>query len=158
MNIKNNSHGKLYRETAGIILKCGEEILLCKAVTGNWAMPQGGIKSYETPIEAAKRELKEEVNVDSDCGHWLGPTPWMILILPPERRQSRRYRKLIGQKYIWFICECAQKPTIVLNTREFRSQFMWTNSETILRLSGFKQRIYAKAFEYFGLARKSKKS
>lgn len=148
MNIQQQEK-KLYRETAGIILQFKDQILLCKTILGHWAMPQGGIKSYETPLEAAKRELKEEVDVDSNLGQWSEASPWMILILPPENRKSRRYRRFIGQKYIWFVCKCEEKPNIFLNTKEFKPRFMWCSPEKIIKLSGAKCRIYVEAFKHF---------
>lgn len=143
---------KLYRATAGIILMHDDHILLCKAVGGYWTMPQGGIKSYETPIEAAKRELKEEVDVDSSAGVWSEESPWRVVILPPEKRQSRRYKRLIGQKYKWFVCKCTERPTVSLNIREFRRQFIWTTPSRIIKMSASKAKIYEDAFKYFGIA------
>ena len=92
MNIQQQEK-KLYRETAGIILQFKDQILLCKTILGHWAMPQGGIKSYETPLEAAKRELKEEVDVDSNLGQWSEASPWMFQLKNREK-QSYPWRSI----------------------------------------------------------------
>jgi len=56
------------RNVAGILQNSRGEILVCERVdTPNaWQFPQGGIDSGETPEEALRRELEEEISVTSD--------------------------------------------------------------------------------------------
>ena len=54
-------------ESAGIIVKVNNKILLCKRSEssnygGYWSPPMGGIEKGESPLEAAVREFKEETN------------------------------------------------------------------------------------------------
>jgi len=55
-------------ESAGIIVKVNDEILLCKRSEsvnhgGYWSPPMGGVEKGESPAEAAVREFKEETNI-----------------------------------------------------------------------------------------------
>lgn len=44
-----------------------QEVLLCRRPDdGLWNLPGGGVEDGESPIEAAIREVKEEVNLDID--------------------------------------------------------------------------------------------
>lgn len=47
------------------VVQCGEEMLLIRNSYGEsgWTFPGGGVESGETPEQAARRELKEEVNI-----------------------------------------------------------------------------------------------
>ena len=56
-------------ESAGIIVKVNNKILLCKRSEssnygGYWSPPMGGIEKGESPLEAAVREFKEETNIN----------------------------------------------------------------------------------------------
>lgn len=56
------------KKYAGVLVKYDNEFLLCKRnknqhLGGFWSIPAGGIESFETPIEAAVREFKEETNI-----------------------------------------------------------------------------------------------
>ena len=54
-----------FRPNVGIIL-CNEEnqvLWAQRAQHDSWQFPQGGIKSHETPEQAAYRELTEEVGL-----------------------------------------------------------------------------------------------
>jgi putative (di)nucleoside polyphosphate hydrolase len=67
----------------------------------SWQMPQGGIDAGEAPIEAARRELWEETNVQSV--ELVAELPeWQSYDLPEEARGrwAGRYR---GQTQKWFL-------------------------------------------------------
>lgn len=53
---------------AGIIVKCKDEVLLCKrnnegSLPGVWSIPAGKLKKTESAVLGAKREFFEETNI-----------------------------------------------------------------------------------------------
>lgn len=67
-----------------------------------WQMPQGGIDHGETAVEAAYRELKEEIGTDQ-ADLLAESRDWFTYDLPPEiaaRIWKGRYR---GQCQKWFL-------------------------------------------------------
>ena len=57
-----------FRKSAGVIIKHGDEVLLCKrspeeTLPNIWSIPAGGIESGESPGQAAIREVFEETNI-----------------------------------------------------------------------------------------------
>ena len=54
------------RRRAGVIVWSGDEILLIQRIKGDrqyWVIPGGGIDEGETSLEAACRELREELEL-----------------------------------------------------------------------------------------------
>ena len=49
--------------TAGILIKCKNEYMLCQRASGKYSIPKGHIQQGETPIEGALRELEEETAI-----------------------------------------------------------------------------------------------
>ena len=47
-----------------IIINDKEEVLLVRHNKGHWDFPKGHVESGETEVETAKREVKEETNID----------------------------------------------------------------------------------------------
>lgn len=67
-----------------------------------WQMPQGGIDADETPLEAAKREMIEEIGTDK-AEFIAESVDWYTYELPPDLIGviwGGRYR---GQKQKWFV-------------------------------------------------------
>ena len=64
-------------------------------------MPQGGIDEGETPLDAAFREMEEEIGTRKASLVYESPN-WYYYDLPPELRHlwGGRYR---GQKQKWFL-------------------------------------------------------
>jgi ADP-ribose pyrophosphatase YjhB (NUDIX family) len=62
---------KEVKRYSGVIVKCGEEVLLCKrnandTLPGQWSVPCGHLKKNEHPMDGVKREFKEETDCTLD--------------------------------------------------------------------------------------------
>jgi len=67
----------------------------------NWQMPQGGIDKGETPREAARRELREEVGTDR--AEFLAETKGWLSYDVPQPVAARLWRgRYRGQRQKWF--------------------------------------------------------
>ena len=95
-----------YRPGVGIMLlnRAGEVFVgrrIDMPTMPAWQMPQGGIDPGETPLDAALRELKEEIGTDKV--QLLGESQgWLRYDLPAELSRGiwgGRYR---GQRQKWF--------------------------------------------------------
>ena len=59
---------KNMKRYAGILVKCGDEVLLCKRnnngdLPGQWSIPCGHLEEDESPKEGSMREFYEETNL-----------------------------------------------------------------------------------------------
>lgn len=95
-----------YRSAVGVmLLNCTGEVFVARRIDfpmlPAWQMPQGGIDPGETPMQAALRELKEEIGTDK--AEILGESSrWLKYDLPAELAGGvwgGRYR---GQRQKWF--------------------------------------------------------
>lgn len=62
---------KEVKRYSGVIVKCGDEVLLCKRnatgdLPGQWSIPCGHLEKGEHPMDGIKREFKEETNYTLD--------------------------------------------------------------------------------------------
>ena len=62
---------KEVKRYSGVIVKCGNEVLLCKRnatgeLPGQWSIPCGHLEKGEHPMDGVKREFKEETNYTLD--------------------------------------------------------------------------------------------
>jgi ADP-ribose pyrophosphatase YjhB (NUDIX family) len=62
---------KEVKRYSGVIVKCGDEVLLCKrnatgTLPGQWSIPCGHLEKGEHPMIGVKREFEEETNYTLD--------------------------------------------------------------------------------------------
>jgi putative (di)nucleoside polyphosphate hydrolase len=98
--------GTLYRLSVGVmLLNAAGKVFVARRIDmptmPAWQMPQGGIDPGESPLQAARRELKEEIGTDE--AELLGESGgWLQYDLPADLAHGvwgGRYR---GQRQKWF--------------------------------------------------------
>jgi len=95
-----------YRPAVGImLLNRGGEVFVARRidmpVMPAWQMPQGGIDPGESPLQAALRELKEEIGTDK--AELLGESrSWLKYDLPAELTRGMWGGRYRGQRQKWF--------------------------------------------------------
>jgi ADP-ribose pyrophosphatase YjhB (NUDIX family) len=62
---------KEVKRYSGVIVKCGDKVLLCKrnatgTLPGQWSIPCGHLEKGEHPMDGVKREFKEETDYTLD--------------------------------------------------------------------------------------------
>ena len=53
-----------YEKSCGAVVFNGDKVLVIQQVKGHWGFPKGHVEPGETEVETAKREIKEETNLD----------------------------------------------------------------------------------------------
>jgi putative (di)nucleoside polyphosphate hydrolase len=109
-----------------------------------WQMPQGGIDEGETPLEAAFREMKEEIGTDQ--AEVLGETSdWLQYDLPADLVGKVWKGRFRGQRQKWFALRFTGRDCdIDIRTAhpEF-SDWRWTRIDQLLDvIVPFKRDLY----------------
>ena len=150
-----------YRPGVGIMLldKLGRVLVAQRLDMPSeaWQMPQGGIDKHEEPLEAARREMKEEIGTDKAVLE-AESRGWHHYDLPPDladRIWKGRYR---GQRQKWFAFRFRGKNKdidIATKHPEF-SRWRWAEMRELPDLIvPFKRQLYATLIEEFAhLAKK----
>jgi len=99
----------LFRPNVGLALFHGDgSVFLGKRLKApppfEWQMPQGGIDDGESPLDAAYRELHEEVGIVAARVRLLEETSdWLSYVLPDNVREAMKHKgPYIGQRQKWF--------------------------------------------------------
>lgn len=146
-----------YRLGVGVLLlNKSDEVLLGlrkDSITGtSWQMPQGGMNDGETPLEAALRELDEEigtVNVEFVAES----EDWYSYEIPHAIASKLWEGKYIGQKQKWFLMRfLGTDSEINVNTHdpEF-SDWKWSDLNSVEGYAvDFKKTLYKTVIAEFG--------
>ena len=150
------SEKKSYRKNvAAVILsprypqKCEFFIAHRTDIKNAWQFPQGGIDEGETPQDALKRELLEEIGCNDV--EILGEFPeWITYDFPPTAR-GKCY-PFDGQTQKYFLVRLKENAHIDLNAfeiPEFKEYEFVAYEELFSRVTYFKRRVYKRVIDYF---------
>lgn len=151
----------IYRKNAAIVV-CNNQgkVLVCQRTDSSdqqksWQFPQGGIEDGETPLEAARRELKEETALTKV--ELLAEYP-----LPLRYRFSdeviEKFKKLgrhnVGQEQYWFLFLYTGSDAAIdfkTNPQEIEfKDFAWVDiMQAPDMVIEFKHEVYEKICAYF---------
>jgi putative (di)nucleoside polyphosphate hydrolase len=121
-------------------------------IAESWQMPQGGIDKGETPVEAAFRELKEEIGTNK--GVILRELDeWLFYDLPDHLIGVALHGKFRGQKQRWLAMRFTGEDTdidIATAEPEF-SEWRWLAIDELPNMIvPFKRDVYARVISAFG--------
>jgi len=98
-----------FRANVGIVIANGAgDVLWAKRVQAgdSWQFPQGGLNHGELPVDAAYRELFEEVGLESHQVNLIAQTRgWLSYRIPEHLIRKRQKPRCIGQKQRWFLMQ-----------------------------------------------------
>lgn len=143
-----------YRKNVGIIV-CNDQnqvLWARRSRHDGWQFPQGGIEPEESAMDAAYRELHEEIGLEPGDVELLGATDkWLRYDVPyaPKPHYYRRQRGFRGQKQRWFLFRLLAEETCVrLDLSENPEFDYWTWVDywrPVQQIVQFKRSVYRRA-------------
>lgn len=154
-----------YRKNAAVIVTDGNgRVLLCERedLPGAVQTVQGGIDDGETALEAARRELHEEIGLSDGEFRIVASLPdpyrydWPKEVLA-RLRPTDAFTKFAGQEQYFFLAEAPSDASFRLDghAREFRRVWWGAPRELVDGAWEYKRPILQAALERFGLLEKN---
>jgi len=147
---------KSYRpNVAAVILssrypdKCEFFVAHRSDIKNAWQFPQGGIDEGETPREALKRELLEEIGCDNV--EVLGEYPEWISYEFPKVSRGKTY-PFDGQTQKYFLVRLKEGASIDLDAYdvpEFIEHEFVAYEDLFKKVTYFKRKVYRRVIDYF---------
>ena len=149
-----DSAPKGYRPNVGLMLiGPGRRVFVGKRFDSDeaWQMPQGGIDRGETPVEAACRELREEVG-SSNALLLRESAGWFSYDVPVEIAQRLWNSRWRGQAQKWFALAFTGRDSdieIAAHDHEFDAWQWLPATDMLERIVAFKRPVYEAVLEEF---------
>ena len=147
-------HSALYRPNVGLMLIAADRRVFVGQRTNQpdaWQMPQGGVDDGETPVEAACRELMEEVGTTKALLLRESAT-WVAYDVPEDWRPARWKGRWHGQAQKWFALAFTGTDAdidIHAHDKEFEA-WQWVPARDLLDLIvPFKRPVYEAVLKEF---------
>lgn len=149
---------KRYRPNVAVIVTDGEgRVLLCERNDGIYSQVQtvqGGIDEGESPLQAATREIQEEIGITPDQFLITAELPGTFIYEWPEVYSGRaKYAQYSGQEQKYFLAEVAPDVVFDITThaQEFANVYWGTPQELAEKCWEAKRPGITAALRGFGL-------
>ena len=138
----------------GVLSNAAGEVLVAERAEprGSWQFPQGGIDAGESPEEALRREIFEELGLSEFT--IISRAKETVRYEFPTEFASNIAKKFRGQEQVWFHIQCrfGALPDLSKATDKEFVALEWIRVQEVLnRIVGFKRNAYQTGLQLLGL-------
>jgi putative (di)nucleoside polyphosphate hydrolase len=129
----------------GIFVSMDGKVLLGERLKnpGIWQLPQGGIESGETPVQALHREMEEETGV-KDFHIFSFTKSFIPYRFPDDMVKKGRF---VGQEHIYYCLDGTSVDISALKPTDEFSNFKWASPDAAYKgIADWKKQAYLLAF------------